>query len=221
MKQEFRSKISAPQDRAWGVKLLWWFYSFTDFAVQNQVEGKAGLWDILSLTAAKERLRRADKINFLHKLSSPVPSTKISSWFGVEARRKSKYPHWDTCSSMNGSHGVFADSSPSAPRMGKLEEAIFRYLLVFEAILHLCWLFKISLWHAPTCKFRTAYFSTADRNNCNNRTGLEEHRPLSGEICKGKQLQKGLFFKFKDKQKKPVSSLGERQATPVSIICGI
>jgi len=55
-----------------------------------------------------------------------------------------------------------------------------------------------------------------------NRTGLEELRPLSGEICNGKQLQKGLFFKFKDKQKKkPGSSLGEREATPVSIICGI
>lgn len=50
---------------------------------------------------------------------------------------------------------------------------------------------------------------------------LEELRPLSGEICRGKQLQKGLFFKFKDKQKKPSSSFGERRATPVSIICGI
>lgn len=190
--------------------------------MQNQVEGEAGLWEILSFTAAKERLRRADKINFSPKLSSLAHSTKNSSlWFGAEARCKSKYPHWDTRSSMNGSQRVFADFGSSVPRTGKLEEAIFRYSLVFEAILHLCWLFRLSLWHAPTCKFRTAYFSTADANNCNNRTGLEELRPLSGEICKGKQLQKGLFFKFKDKQKKPGSSFGGRQATPVSIICGI
>lgn len=41
------------------------------------------------------------------------PSTENSSWFGVEAGRKSKYPHWDMCSSMDGSHRVFADFGPS------------------------------------------------------------------------------------------------------------
>lgn len=73
----------------------------------------------------------------------------------------------------------------------------------------------------PTCRFQAAYFSTANRRSCNNRTALEELRPLSGEICQGKQLQKGLFFTFKDNQRKPGSSFRERQATPVSIICGI
>lgn len=154
-------------------------------------------------------LRRADKINFLHKLSPSTHSTKNCSWFGVEARCKSKYPQREIHSPMNGSHRVYPDFAPSVPRTGQLEGAIFSYLLVFEAMLHLCWLLSLSLWHAQTCTLWTAYLRTAARNNCSYRAGLEELRPLSGEICKGKQLQKGLFFKFKDKQNKPGSSLEE------------
>lgn len=71
----------------WGLEVSSYFDDFIFLqivAVQNQVEGEAGLWEILSLTAAKERLRRADKINFLH-----FPGTEnSSSWFGVEASVK-------------------------------------------------------------------------------------------------------------------------------------
>lgn len=159
-------------------------------------------------------------MNFLHKLTSLVHSIQNpSSWFGVERRYKVRFLT-GLCTSLWMDPRVLANFGP-VPRTGKLEKFIFRYFLVFEAILHLCWLFRLSLRHAQTCKFRTGHFSTADRNNCNNRAGLEELRPLSGEICKGKQLQKGLFFKLKDKQKKAASSFAARQATPVSIMCGI
>lgn len=87
-------------------------------------------------------LRRADKINFLHKLSPSTHSTKNCSWFGVEARCKSKYPQREIHSPMNGSHRVYPDFAPSVPRTGQLEGAIFSYLLVFEAMLHLCWLHR-------------------------------------------------------------------------------
>lgn len=57
---------------------------------------------------------------------------------------------------MNGSHRVYPDFAPSVPGTGQLEGAIFSYLLVFEAMLHLCWLLSLSLWHAQTCTLRTA-----------------------------------------------------------------
>lgn len=86
-KQEFRGEIPAPPNRVCGVKLLGWFCFFPECC--SAESSRRGSWAvrILSLTAAKERRGRADKINFLHKLSSLARSTKnSSSWFGAEAR---------------------------------------------------------------------------------------------------------------------------------------
>lgn len=199
---------------------LWSYFGgfiflFQIVPVQNQVEGEVGLRETLSLTAARKGSGELTKTSCTSSLEH-----RIKSFFVIWTRGK-VYSHVSSLGYallMNGSHRVFADFGSSAPKTGRLEEAICWHLRQSSNCTELL---SLSLWHTPTGKLRTAYFSTADRNNCNHRTRLEELRPLSDEICKGKQLQKGLFFKFKDKQKKPSSSFGERQATPMSIIHGI